>query len=786
MTSYVQVLGTQPLLVPPQLLVTHNQFRFLVNAGENTQRFGLEHGVRFSKVTDIFLTRISPETFLGLPGLLLTIEISGNTAPLKHEKRNKDYAECCVLPCRRQWIPFVGPLANCRSFRRERPSPAGSEVSAPACIRIWGPPPLFALFSRVSYQFASLRYLDLEIHEVLPTPAPQPSIPVPLNDSNAVTLRLWCIKEPTSTSLEPKRRKLSESLIDIASTALPEAREYTMVIEGQFPSTSGKLDMERVTALKIPKGPLLGKLKAGQSISLPDGRTVDSSDVCGSPVPGGSFLVVDVIDSRLVPLLHALKESPFTVQADQVVVYNLSQSACSPRLNDVLMQAVPPSWTVLSCREPEFALSYQPFVSSAGLHGVLQSILPQFSAASVFDSAPLSLPMEPEDSCSALCKYIFYPVSKRGLFTTGSISERQPRYTSTRLEALSAIEKEVDSCRNLFEEAFRTVDVCRDTADVSECCSVDFLGTGAAMPSKYRNVSATHVRLDHPLLRLGVLFDCGEGTLTQLLRYAPSVSDFKQRVHQLHAVFVSHRHADHHLGLPALLAARHRWFPDAKAPVVFGPSFLLSWLEFWDTQVALCPYRFVSCDENATATLIAPTEKLPYSVVLDVTDVDHIRSQEKRDLGEGTCYAVRLTVSRVSDDVQSRLLLRIVYSGDTRPCENLVKLAKDCDVLIHEATFDDTCPEEAVNKCHSTVGEALTIGQNSCSSYVLLTHFSQRYPSIPATSDTATVPMAHASAPMLDGISIPLHVLKHPAASRSLSQAFRQVQPILATLRDAV
>ena len=68
---------------------------------------------------------------------------------------------------------------------------------------------------------------------------------------------------------------------------------------------------------------------------------------------------------------------------------------------------------------------------------------------------------------------------------------------------------------------------------------VTFLGTGACIPGKYRNVSSIHVDVSG-----GVLLDCGEGTLGQLKRMA--IIDPK-------IICITHMHADHHLGVLSLI-----------------------------------------------------------------------------------------------------------------------------------------------------------------------------------------------------------------------------------------
>lgn len=79
---------------------------------------------------------------------------------------------------------------------------------------------------------------------------------------------------------------------------------------------------------------------------------------------------------------------------------------------------------------------------------------------------------------------------------------------------------------------------------------------------------------------------------------------------------------------------------------------------------------------------------------------------------------------------------KLVYSGDTRPCQALIDAAYGATVLIHEATFDDSMPEEAVSKNHSLTKEAIEVGASAGAYRIILTHFSQRYPKIPVFDES--------------------------------------------------
>jgi ribonuclease Z len=317
-----------------------------------------------------------------------------------------------------------------------------------------------------------------------------------------------------------------------------------------------------------------------------------------------------------------------------------------------------------------------------------------------------------------------------------------------------------------------------------------FLGTGAAMPAKYRNVSSFLLQLPLQLSSSvtsatlagagvsgaaspadssdgseedgasgGILFDCGEGTLASLRRrfgaWAPRV------VRGLELVWISHIHADHHLGLLRLLEMRKAWGasrehdsdgsgPDAPcAPsrvpplLVVGPHALGTWLREAAARLhSRVEFRFVHCGSaSSDAAVGAAVRRLggrwvASAPVLHCPDAWCVALQHEEGWG-------------------------MVYSGDTRPCDALVALGRRldpaCRLLVHEATFDDTdeMAHEAVARRHSTVGEAIQVGHRMGAWRVLLTHFSQRYPKLP---DVRQLPTAGAVL-AFDLMSIPFCLL---------------------------
>ncbi|KAI1451879.1 hypothetical protein F4805DRAFT_449735 [Annulohypoxylon moriforme] len=254
------------------------------------------------------------------------------------------------------------------------------------------------------------------------------------------------------------------------------------------------------------------------------------------------------------------------------------------------------------------------------------------------------------------------------------------------------------------------------------------LGTGSALPSKYRNVSATLVRVPG---YGNYLFDCGENTIGQLARVFGD--GLPEILRDLRCIWISHLHADHHLGTASVIRAWHeetsKSNPSAKL-LVSSHVHMIDWLrEYADienygfdrlmTSVARyskasprqqCPTRFFTEEETAMFGLKQ----------IDACFVQH-------------CFGALATVFTFPSG------LKIAYSGDCRPSDDFVEIGKGATLLIHESTFDDELQGDAVAKKHSTMSEAIDVGRRMGARRILLTHFSQRYQKVPTMEENFEV-----------------------------------------------
>ena len=269
--------------------------------------------------------------------------------------------------------------------------------------------------------------------------------------------------------------------------------------------------------------------------------------------------------------------------------------------------------------------------------------------------------------------------------------------------------------------------------------SITFLGTGAATPTVDRNVAGLAVQREGET----ILFDCGEGTQRQMMRYGVGFS-FTE-------VFFTHFHADHMLGIIGLL--RTMGLQDRTAPVtLYGPR---------NAQRILSAAMNLGIERNKFPVEIVevrPGDRLrrgEYDIVVFETEhradtvgfalAEHTRlgrfnPERARELGvpEGPLWGKLHKGETVTlDDCRTvspadlvgppRPGRTVVYSGDTRPHRAVFEASKGADLLIHEATFGEEEAERAIETGHSTASEAARIALEAGVRRLVLTHISPRY-----------------------------------------------------------
>jgi len=362
---------------------------------------------------------------------------------------------------------------------------------------------------------------------------------------------------------------------------------------------------------------------------------------------------------------------------------------------------------------------------------------------------------------------------------------------------------------------------CKDDIKIPSHDAIDvssphilILGTGCATPSPLRGSSAYGILL--PIVNcgvsslvLGAILECGEGTLTSLLRHLPSLHGISNKdtskltslkIHLSHVnfIWISHAHLDHYGDLPIVVQAiinakqrcNHLNQQEPNKLLVIAPSKVLKYLNVMlnDTTTASSSSLRSSYKQLYVGVTHRELQYSPFArhLISLVTEYklprqsEEIRQEQKPQYHPfqalqnvevehcreafGLVLTLNVPTKHTHNQIQSTDSSRFIlcFSGDTRPS---IQFAKKCksylspypiNLLLHEGTFlhDNQGQAEAARKRHSTTTEALGIANNMNAQCCILTHFSQRYKHI-SVEDVMTS-SSNCWGVALDGMMIPL------------------------------
>jgi ribonuclease Z len=270
-----------------------------------------------------------------------------------------------------------------------------------------------------------------------------------------------------------------------------------------------------------------------------------------------------------------------------------------------------------------------------------------------------------------------------------------------------------------------------------------FLGTGAGVPAKSRNVTSIALKL---LEERGAvwLFDCGEATQHQILH-----TSLKPR--KIEKIFITHLHGDHIFGLPGLLGSRS--FQGGETELtVYGPPGIR---EFIEVSLSISGTHLLyplKIEEIEEGPIFEDDQFLVEARLLDhalpcfgyrIVEKDKpgvLQADKLKELGvkPGPIFkrlkegeAVTLDDGRIingTDFLGSPIKGRIVtILGDTRPSLAARELAHNADALIHEATFSKEQERMAHDYFHSTTKQAAETAAAANAGKLFLTHISSRF-----------------------------------------------------------
>lgn len=378
----------------------------------------------------------------------------------------------------------------------------------------------------------------------------------------------------------------------------------------------------------------------------------------------------------------------------------------------------------------------------------------------------------------------------------------------------------------------------KEAGDVSVPAAGQFvrtLGTGAAIPSKLRNVSSTLVSFNE---KFAALLDVGEATTIQLALSSESFDAFAATLRRIRFIFLSHKHADHIMGLPrflevrASLRHRDRSTKSSQPPLYICCSVDMDeWVRCQFQAVGDDNFHIYHCEDFDYTRCLPESSAMPINHAISVPDTAQTDVKDRGpksginanlvSVGGGdqiaitTCLVKHLT-NRRGDPAGSfavRLAVpaafSVCFSGDLSIDSNYERFLttmtrirnynhigthtdlptdtnthadaqmdtqadipaneagsigfgglgserSGVDVLIHEATFEEKLRSEATKRHHCTVEDVGRAAQLLLGPpLVILTHFSQRYPSPPKLK---TLDDSIAVVSALDLLTIPVEL----------------------------
>ncbi len=269
---------------------------------------------------------------------------------------------------------------------------------------------------------------------------------------------------------------------------------------------------------------------------------------------------------------------------------------------------------------------------------------------------------------------------------------------------------------------------------------ITFLGTSGTIPSVNRNPSGILIQIGGERL----LFDCGEGTQRQMMKA-------KTGFRNLNNVFITHLHTDHFIGLFGLIETMSLNERREKLRIYVpkqNEDFLKCLFYAFGYNNIGYPIEVVGLKDGDTIdfghfkVLAFKTDHIVPSLGYALIERDRpgkFNRAKAEELGipPGPLYSklvrgesIEINGQVITPDMvvgSKRPGRKVVYTGDTRPCERTVEVSKSADVLIHDASFTSELQEWAEETKRSPAKEAAKIAKRSHVRLLVLTHISARY-----------------------------------------------------------
>ncbi|KAG5229169.1 zinc phosphodiesterase ELAC protein [Salix suchowensis] len=771
--SYVQILGTgmDTQDTSPSVLLFFDKQRFIFNAGEGLQRFCTEHKIKLSKIDHIFLSRVCSETAGGIPGLLLTLAGMGEEGMSVNIWGPSDLKY--LVDAMKSFIPHAA-MVHTKSFGNDNVGPVDANKFIDPIVLINDEVvKISAILLRPNQsQGSALKPGDMsviylcELAEIMGKFDPEKAKALGLKPG------------PKYRELQSGRSVMSDhqDIMVLPSDVMDPSVPGPIVLLVDCPTESHVQELLSTESLNSYYVDFSGNpTQIGKTVNC----IIHLSPASVTRSPTYQKWMKKFGSAQHIMAGHEMKNVEIPILK--------SSARIAARLNYLCPQFFPApgfwSLTDLNNSRPDSIFSGEGCVSKLYENTSAENLL-KFTlrphANLGFDKSNIPSLMAPSEIINELLSEIPEIVDAA-------------QHVREFWSGPGGLEADINVFQGdkVIEEPWleeNTLPSCLENIRRDDL-EVVLLGTGSSQPSKYRNVTSIYINL---FSKGSLLLDCGEGTLGQLKRrYGVEGAD--NAVRKLRCIWISHIHADHHTGLARILALRRDLLKGmTREPIlVVGPWQLKKFLDAYQILEDL-DMQFIDCRSTTEASWVAfedesksKKDDMSLSSPNDFAEIKNstvntesnlfargsrMQSYWKRPgnpVDNGMVFPSLKRLKEVLSEAGLEALIsfpvvhcpqafgialkaterintvgkaiqgwKIVYSGDTRPCPELVEASRGATILIHEATFEDALVEEAIARNHSTTEEAIEVGNSAGAYRIILTHFSQRYPKIPVFDDT--------------------------------------------------
>ena len=545
---------------------------------------------------------------------------------------------------------------------------------------------------------------------------------------------------------------------------------------------------QKALDLGIKPGPIFGKLSKGESVTLDSGKIITLKDVSDEPLPSSSLAILYIPNEDHMNQLikNEFINNYINHKLSNNYIYNIKLIVhICPKFsiinNEKYISFINSFGKdvehIIEC--PEINQQFMYDEGKIKIHYLLNKVsnilFPNIlfnedetkptliNKKEIFEKLVINNGINIDESIPGR-EYIMYPPNKKGFVIKG-LYQGNPFYFNS------------DECKtflkNISDIKINNIDnKLNSLSQYMKSPKVTFLGTSSMKPGKYRNVSAILIQNIVNTQQKYILFDCGEGTFQQIYeKFGKEITS--QILLNINLIAISHKHGDHMLGLMKLMKEIDKLLIGMnldKKKIINEKIFIyiivpLTIIDFVKSSIELdIEYKEYFKVYDCNVFNINEKQYYKNNLMQDNPNenfVDIPKISPVNDYGK-LCEKINTFRNKpelkpIYQDFLNKfgalfntievfhceesfgffienninkddpLYYKISFSGDTRPNNNFFNYSMHSTLFIHEGTFDSDLTEDAEEKMHSTVGQAIEIGENNLSKYIALTHFSPRY-----------------------------------------------------------